>query len=538
MKFNKLSPALMMGLLVSVPAFGQVSTSSVGGIVGTISETPVEVTHESNCSDRIDEDKDSLTDCADSDCYEDAACKSAGGLENNNVLCSDWLDNDGDGAIDCEDVDCQHAGVTACQGSWKGDLAGTGVAPSGAGKAGVPATLPQLGEGQSFVDLLGKGDDADGERNDFVCSDGMDNDGDGHVDCADLGCQFDPSVTVCRGTPGLRFSVAAHAQTSFDFEADEDAGVQPWDTRINRLQLRAFGPIPSIQDSFFLLSMRAEANPRLTFAFFSMPIGGGHYVNINSGGGGLSNLPVLSVSKNPMLDGAFYLTNAFEQGNGAAAELSGPILPGLLDYRVFVGGGSGRFNGNIGGRFFNSNTRNYTWGAGFQAALYVAGRFDRWDTRYLYTKASRALTIYAGARYDQREVERYPWGSVSTLFRWGRFLASADVNVKREINFETTQLAWNALGGFLIIPKRLYMSADIGGFTATEFKNLDLTQPLPADLRRLGDQFQWRVALHAYVWRHQGLITLLFTDNRTESATIGQDDNRRREIRLESQFRF
>ena len=53
--------------------------------------------------------------------------------------------------------------------------------------------------------LLGKGADNDGERNEFTCSDGIDNDLDGKADCADFGCRFAPDVTVCRGTPGIRF---------------------------------------------------------------------------------------------------------------------------------------------------------------------------------------------------------------------------------------------------------------------------------------------------------------------------------------------
>lgn len=509
-------------------------------------------TRETNCSDRIDEDGDTVTDCADADCYDDPVCKTAGGLENNDVLCSDWVDNDGDGAVDCEDVDCQRPGIRACAGSWEGPLSGTGSAPpAGATPGGAPqsggAVLPDLKEGQSFEDLIGKGDDADGERNDFVCSDGYDNDGDGRVDCQDIGCQFDPNVTVCRGTPGLRFSLAAHAQVSYDFGAENnpdelEAGEfleQPWDTRVNRLQLRAFGPIPYIQDSFFLISIRAEANPRLTFAFFNMPLGGGHYVNINSGGGSLSNLPVLSVSKNPMLDGAFYLTNAFEQGNGAAVEVGGPIIPGTLDYRAFAAGGSGRFNGNIGGRFFNTNERNYTWAAGGQLAWYVFGRFDRWDTRFLYTEASRALTWYLGGRYDQREFERYPWANTSVLFRWGRVLASLEGNIKYETNFETVQMSGNLLVGVLVWPKHVYLSADIGGFRASDFKNVqELPNPLPTDLSRLTDQLQWRIAAHWYVWRNQGLLTLLYTDSRTESFDAGNDDDIQRELRLEAQIRF
>jgi hypothetical protein len=505
---------------------------------------------ELNCSDHVDEDGDGLVDCADSDCFRDPVCQAGGAGENNNERCSDWIDNDGDGMIDCDDQDCMGPGVTAvaARGSRRAPRQASGNPAGGAGanEEAPPRSCPAWATSR-WRTSSARTATADGERNDEVCADGIDNDGDGAVDCADFGCRFDPNVSVCRGTPGLRFSVAAHAQVSYNFEAKNDpdelqAGEtleQPWDTRVNRLQLRAFGPIPYIQDSFFLISIRAEANPRLVFAFFNMPLGGGHYVNINSGGGSLTNLTVLSVSKNPMLDSAFYLTNAFEQGNGASVEVGGPLVRGLLDYRVFIAGGSGRFNGNIGGRFFNGNERNYTWGAGAQLALYLFGRFDRWDSRFLYTPASRALTFYFGGRYDQREFERYPWINGSLMFRWGRLLATAEANYKREINFKTNQVAWNLLVGFLIIEKYLFVSADVGSFAASDFQNVaDLPNPIPSDLSRLTDEFQWRVALSGYVWRNQGLLTLLYTDNVRESFDADADDTRRRELRLEAQIRF
>ena len=34
------------------------------------------------------------------------------------------------------------------------------------------------------------------------CDDGKDNDGDGFTDCKDFSCSLNPSVTVCKGTPG------------------------------------------------------------------------------------------------------------------------------------------------------------------------------------------------------------------------------------------------------------------------------------------------------------------------------------------------
>lgn len=175
---------------------------------------------ETNCSDRIDEDGDTVTDCADADCYDDPVCKTAGGLENNNVLCSDWIDNDGDGAVDCEDVDCNGPGITACQGSWQGPLTGTGATPApGTGPAdGATSSgeLPVLGEGQSVEDLLGTGSDADGERNDFVCSDGFDNDGDGAIDWPD-----DPECTAAGGLDEDRRCPALGAELRLPAEGGE-----------------------------------------------------------------------------------------------------------------------------------------------------------------------------------------------------------------------------------------------------------------------------------------------------------------------------
>ncbi|MBK6683787.1 MAG: hypothetical protein IPG45_04885 [Deltaproteobacteria bacterium] len=489
---------------------------------------------ESNCGDRIDEDKDSVTDCADADCYSDPACKTAGGTENNNTLCSDFVDNDSDGAVDCEDQDCQGEGVTACRGSWQGPLDGTGVAGGGGGggggNSGGDAPLPELKSGMSVEDLIGTGSDIDGERNELACADGVDNDGDGAIDCADIGCRFDPEINVCRGTPGIRFGLAAHVQTSYDFENEV------WDTRFNRLQLRTFGPLPFIQDSFFLLSFRAEQTIRLTFALINLPIKNGHYLNINSGGGGLSNIGIISVSKNLMLDPAFYLNNAFERGNGAAAEIGGPLVGGLIDYRAFVAGGSGEFNGNIGGRFFRGTDRNYTWGAGAQLAFFPVGRFDRWDTRYLYTEVPTSLSIYLGARFDQRNEERFPAANASAMFRSGRFLATLEGWGKRELNFETWQMSGRAELGILLIPKWLLLGADIGAYYSSDF---GVKPPQISDeLQRLVDQVQWRVVLHFFAWRSTGLISLLYTDNLTESATVDAPDLHTREVRVEAQIRF
>ncbi len=158
--------------------------------------------HETNCTDRRDDDGDTMVDCADADCFHNAACESGQGLENTNTACSDWIDNDGDGAIDCDDDDCAGPGVTRCRGSAQGAAAGGGSSQQ---QAGLDEDIPELGAGMSVEDLIGTGGDIDGERSDEVCADGIDNDGDGRTDCADFGCRFDPQVTVCSSAPGIRF---------------------------------------------------------------------------------------------------------------------------------------------------------------------------------------------------------------------------------------------------------------------------------------------------------------------------------------------
>ena len=485
---------------------------------------------ETSCSDRVDNDGDTMIDCADADCYDHVECKSAGGLENTDVFCSDWIDNDGDGATDCDDRDCERNGVTVCQGSWKGSMNGTGVAKQ-PGNSAASFDMPALKEGMSVVDLLGVGSDADGERNNFVCSDGIDNDGDGRVDCQDIGCRFDPNVTICQGSPDIRFSVAASVGHIYDFETELQ------DTRFTRLQLRSFGPVPGVQDSFFLISMRAEKTPRLTFAMFSMPIHkDGHFININSGGGGLSNGLVASTAKNPMLEPAFYLFSAFEQGNGAALEFNGPIIPGRLHYRAFVAGGAGRFNGNIGGRFFASGEFNHTYGAGGALMYYALGRFGRWDTRYLYTSVPLALTLNIGGRYDQREFERFPAAYTSALFRYKRFQIIAEGFAKRELEFDSYQFAYNAMVGILVWPKKIMIAADVGQFYATEFKNAPAQ--LNAELKRLGDVMQWRAAIHYFLFGNTGLLSLLYTDQFQEQLAANREDELTKELRLEAQFRF
>ncbi len=489
---------------------------------------------ETDCGNRIDDDGDSVTDCGDADCFESAACAPGGAPESTNLACTDWVDNDGDGAMDCDDSDCSAPHVTACKGSWRGGAA--------SGGSGVDE-LPELPAGTDVEELIGKSGDADGERNDLLCSDGVDNDGDGRTDCADFGCRFDPTVAVCTGSPGMRFSVVAQVMQAYRIEDTNTVGPDQnrWDTRFSLLQLRAFGPIPGIQDSFFLLSMRAERTPRLTFAMFQVPVGtAGHFVNVNSGGGGLSSGLIVSASKQLLLEPPYYLYSAFEQGNGAAVEVGGPISPGgAVSGRVFAAGGSGRFNGNVGGRFFADDATNYTWGSGAQIQVDAVGHYSRHDTPFLYVPVPATLSFMVGGKYDQRAQERYPAGNLQAILRVDRLMLQSELYFKRELEFESTQYAYNVTAGLLLWPKTLLLAGDFGEYIAGDFGNPPAaTGTLGDEVRRQRDERQWRGALHWYAYKSTGLVSLVYRNRDVKSGRIADDGYREQELQAVASYRF
>jgi hypothetical protein len=216
-----------------------------------------------------------------------------------------------------------------------------------------------------------------------------------------------------------------------------------------------------------------------------------------------------------LADPAFYVYNAFEQGNGAAVEFGGPLdKKGKYLYRTFVAGGAGRFNGNIGGRFFPDDNRNYTWSAGAQAWMNFVGYYSRWDNPFLYTPAPTTFTMAVGAKYDQRAQERYPAANMQAIFRWRRLVMLGEVYAKRELNFKNWQVAYNVQAGVLAVKKRLFFAADAGQYLATEFE--DPPAFLGSDLRRQLREFQYRAAAHVYLWRQVFFATLIFRDRRIE----------------------
>jgi hypothetical protein len=287
--------------------------------------------------------------------------------------------------------------------------------------------------------------------------------------------------------------------------------------------------------------MRAEKTPRLSFAMFQVPISSsGHFLNINSGGGGLSAGLITSISKNALAEPPYYLYSAFEQGNGAAVEVGGPLdAMGKYHFRAFAAGGSGNFSGNAGGRYFADDHTNYTYGFGGQIKFNLIGYYDRFDSPMLYTKVPTTLAALIGAKYDQRAVERYPAANAQLILRTDRFIVAGETYGKRELEFESNQFAYNVAAGVLLWEKNLYLAADFGAFIAGSLDNppQDLADA-GAEVRKQRDEQQARGALHFYFYENIGVLTALYRWRDVKSSRDQKDGYKESEARLIAQYRF
>ena len=134
------------------------------------------------CNDGIDNDGDGYIDCDDFDCGFNDGC---GG-----EICDDGIDNDDDGYVDCDDFDC--SSDSACENASGGSCAEYGCVdytPSNACQCNDLCT--QFGNCcDDYEELCAGGTDggSDGGSGSEICNDGIDNDGDGYVDCEDYNC--------------------------------------------------------------------------------------------------------------------------------------------------------------------------------------------------------------------------------------------------------------------------------------------------------------------------------------------------------------
>lgn len=128
------------------------------------------------CTDGEDNDDDGYTDCEDFGC--EAFC--ADRLENTFERCTDGLDNDANGFADCNDFSCRE--TFSFQ-----DAARTRVVSPCVESGFTPETLADAMAGVPPVTLEQAREAA--RRN---CMDGLDNDADGFIDCADWDCNWNP----------------------------------------------------------------------------------------------------------------------------------------------------------------------------------------------------------------------------------------------------------------------------------------------------------------------------------------------------------
>jgi hypothetical protein len=76
------------------------------------------------CGDKIDDDCNGLTDCADPACFGDPSCSKPG-----QEICNNGLDDDGDGLVDCADPDC--ANSLSCRPSTGTEICDNGIDDNG-----------------------------------------------------------------------------------------------------------------------------------------------------------------------------------------------------------------------------------------------------------------------------------------------------------------------------------------------------------------------------------------------------------------------
>jgi hypothetical protein len=166
---------------------------------------------ESACSDGSDNDCDGLTDCADGDCVPVPPCSSS----LTEVACADGVDNDGDGSTDCADTDCNGA---ACGSGGRICSGGSCACPSGSSESSCTDGLDNDCDGMTDcadADCNGVSCGSNGRvcsggscacpggSSESNCADGRDNDCDGDTDCADSQCNDRVCAndgTLCGGT--------------------------------------------------------------------------------------------------------------------------------------------------------------------------------------------------------------------------------------------------------------------------------------------------------------------------------------------------
>jgi hypothetical protein len=134
------------------------------------------------CMDGVDNDGNGFVDCNDFGCARSSdpaiVAHCAERLENTFARCTDGVDNDGNGFVDCNDFSCRSTAefVDAGMTRVRSPCLESGLSPEQADR------------------LMGYTRELAAENARLNCSDGMDNDADGFVDCDDWDCNWNPLI--------------------------------------------------------------------------------------------------------------------------------------------------------------------------------------------------------------------------------------------------------------------------------------------------------------------------------------------------------
>lgn len=144
-------------------------------------------TGESTCNDNFDNDGDWLMDCADPNC-DSTSYSGTLICQSTEITCNDSFDNDGDGQADCDDSDCSTASI--CQSTGTVELCNNGIDD----------------DSDSLIDCADSGcNNQIGswwicQSTETTCSDSFDNDGDGQTDCDDSDCSSSNTCSTSTGS--------------------------------------------------------------------------------------------------------------------------------------------------------------------------------------------------------------------------------------------------------------------------------------------------------------------------------------------------